>query len=181
MKKGIIFALMLTMMAGFGAPARASDKEGFGLILGALGGGVAGHQFGQGKGNTWATAIGAVTGAVLGQSVGRSLDRADNAYYSPSLYQPQRGWDQTTYYRAEPVPMYYVSPSYERRVRTYEVRQARHPSYIAPTYVVDNSINTVQGGRYCREYQQAVTVGGQKRGSYGTACMQPDGDWEIVQ
>lgn len=35
-------------------------------------------------------------------------------------------------------------------------------------------------GRYCREFQQAVTVGGRTEQAYGTACQQPDGAWEIV-
>jgi 17 kDa outer membrane surface antigen len=35
-------------------------------------------------------------------------------------------------------------------------------------------------GRYCREFQQAVTVGGHTEQAYGTACQQPDGSWEIV-
>ena len=35
-------------------------------------------------------------------------------------------------------------------------------------------------GRYCREFQQSVTVGGQTEQAYGTACQQPDGAWEIV-
>lgn len=37
-----------------------------------------------------------------------------------------------------------------------------------------------QQGRYCREYQQNVTVGGRVQESYGTACRQPDGQWEII-
>ena len=39
---------------------------------------------------------------------------------------------------------------------------------------------TSTAGRYCREFQQKVTVGGQTQEAYGTACMQPDGSWEIV-
>jgi hypothetical protein len=35
-------------------------------------------------------------------------------------------------------------------------------------------------GRYCREFQQSVTVGGRTEQAYGTACEQPDGSWEIV-
>ena len=35
-------------------------------------------------------------------------------------------------------------------------------------------------GRYCREFQQAVTIGGHTEQAYGTACQQPDGAWEIV-
>lgn len=36
------------------------------------------------------------------------------------------------------------------------------------------------GGRYCREFQQEVTIGGKTERAYGTACRQPDGAWEIV-
>ena len=35
-------------------------------------------------------------------------------------------------------------------------------------------------GRYCREYQTVVTVGGRAEQAYGTACRQPDGSWQIV-
>jgi hypothetical protein len=35
-------------------------------------------------------------------------------------------------------------------------------------------------GRYCREFQQQVSVGGRTEQAYGTACQQPDGSWEIV-
>ena len=35
-------------------------------------------------------------------------------------------------------------------------------------------------GRYCREFQQTVTIGGRTEQAYGTACQQPDGAWEIV-
>ena len=35
-------------------------------------------------------------------------------------------------------------------------------------------------GQYCREYEQTVTIGGKPQKSYGTACRQPDGSWQIV-
>lgn len=35
-------------------------------------------------------------------------------------------------------------------------------------------------GLTCREYQTTATVGGQTRNVYGTACLQPDGAWRIV-
>lgn len=35
-------------------------------------------------------------------------------------------------------------------------------------------------GRYCREYQAQVMVGGVPQPSYGTACQQPDGSWRVV-
>lgn len=33
---------------------------------------------------------------------------------------------------------------------------------------------------YCREYSQGVSIGGQHQSSYGVACMQPDGSWQVV-
>jgi surface antigen len=35
-------------------------------------------------------------------------------------------------------------------------------------------------GRYCREFQHEVIVGGQREEAYGTACQQPDGSWQIL-
>lgn len=39
---------------------------------------------------------------------------------------------------------------------------------------------TSSSGRYCREFRQAVSIGGKVEESYGTACRQPDGAWEII-
>ena len=36
-------------------------------------------------------------------------------------------------------------------------------------------------GRQCREFQQNVTIGGREEEAYGTACMQPDGTWQVVR
>jgi|GEM_PF-4570556 len=35
-------------------------------------------------------------------------------------------------------------------------------------------------GRYCREYQSTVMVGGRPQPGYGTACLMPDGQWRVV-
>jgi len=40
---------------------------------------------------------------------------------------------------------------------------------------------TSSAGRYCREFQQEVNIGGKAESLYGTACQNPDGSWEIVQ
>ena len=39
---------------------------------------------------------------------------------------------------------------------------------------------TSSSGRYCREFQQTIVVGGETQSGYGTACRQPDGSWRIV-
>jgi hypothetical protein len=52
----------------------------------------------------------------------------------------------------------------------------------APIQAVPASDPYIDGqGRYCREYQSMVVVGGQQQPSYGTACRMPDGQWRIVQ
>jgi hypothetical protein len=33
----------------------------------------------------------------------------------------------------------------------------------------------------CREYQSTAVVNGRQVASYGTACLQPDGSWQIVR
>jgi surface antigen len=35
-------------------------------------------------------------------------------------------------------------------------------------------------GTYCREYTTKIKVGGRTQTGYGTACRQPDGQWQIV-
>jgi surface antigen len=34
-------------------------------------------------------------------------------------------------------------------------------------------------GQYCRQYHQTITIGGEPQASYGTACRQADGNWQI--
>lgn len=36
-----------------------------------------------------------------------------------------------------------------------------------------------QAGEYCREYTRTIYIGGRAENGYGTACMQPDGDWKV--
>ncbi len=47
----------------------------------------------------------------------------------------------------------------------------------AVTVVRDGTSTT---GRYCREFEQEVKIGGVKERAYGTACRNPDGSWEVV-
>jgi hypothetical protein len=38
-----------------------------------------------------------------------------------------------------------------------------------------------KSGLTCREFQQTITVGGNVENAYGTACLQADGAWKIIQ
>ncbi|MGE5537515.1 MAG: hypothetical protein ACM30I_02785 [Gemmatimonas sp.] len=76
-------------------------------------------------------------------------------------------------YYAPPPPVYYVPPP---------------PVYYAPPPVVSPMVDATPAsapyrtsdGRYCREYTTTTVVAGVPRSSYGTACLQPDGSWRIV-
>jgi len=39
----------------------------------------------------------------------------------------------------------------------------------------------VDNGRYCREFQQTIAVGGRSEDAYGAACQQCDDSWEIIE
>jgi hypothetical protein len=75
-------------------------------------------------------------------------------------------------YYYPPPPAYYAPPP---------------PAYYAPPPVVYQQPQTLPGGRlqaaqsYCREYQSTSVVNNQQVQSYGTACLQPDGSWQIVR
>jgi len=149
-------AVAVTAVALAGCTEGAGNKEVGGTLLGAAGGGLLGSQIGSGKGQLAATAAGVFLGGLLGQQVGQSLDRADRLHaaqtYQETLETAPSGNTQT--WRN---PDSGNSGSYTP-VRTFQT----------------------ESGRYCREFQQTINVGGQTERGYGTACRQPDGTWEIV-
>jgi hypothetical protein len=60
-----------------------------------------------------------------------------------------------------------------RRVVQYTVVQ---PVYYTPTYAAPRVSD-----RYCREYQHTAFIGGRLQETYGTACLAPDGSWELLR
>ena len=57
----------------------------------------------------------------------------------------------------------------------------------APTVIVQpvpanpaSPVYRTTDGRHCREYQRTVFIDGMPQASYGTACLQADGVWRIV-
>ena len=79
----------------------------------------------------------------------------------------------------------------EAQQRAYEQAQVRATTAPVGERIIWNSgdasgsVTTVRdgvstAGRYCREFQQTVTIGGRREQAYGTACRQPDGTWEVI-
>jgi hypothetical protein len=70
-----------------------------------------------------------------------------------------------------PPPAYYAPPAY------YYPPPAPAPAYAAPPYQAGGEQTQ---GQTCREYQSTTTIDGRPQATYGTACLQPDGTWRIV-
>ena len=135
------------------------DKQTGGAILGGIAGGLLGSRVGKGRGRHIATFTGAVLGTLVGSSIGRQLDERDR------LLMGRR--TQTTLARGKTgVAGTWVNPDTGNRGTVTPRR----------TYRVQRGATT----RYCREFQQTITVGGKTERAYGRACRQPDGSWKIV-
>ena len=80
----------------------------------------------------------------------------------PAYYYPP------PYYYAPPPPVVYAPPP---------VYGYAPPVYSAPPAA---PVYQSRGGQTCREYQTTVTVDGRAQPGYGTACLQPDGTWRMI-
>ncbi|MEI6559484.1 MAG: RT0821/Lpp0805 family surface protein [Rhodospirillaceae bacterium] len=145
------FALVLAL----GACDTGGTKQTIGTIGGAGAGALLGSQFGSGSGKLAMVGLGTLAGALVGGSVGKSLDSADRM--------AAQGAETRAY--AAPIG----------DTITWNNPQSGNRGTITPTRDGYSSV-----GAYCREFQQTITVGGEQKRGYGTACRQPDGSWKIV-
>ncbi|MDR3424825.1 MAG: glycine zipper 2TM domain-containing protein [Alphaproteobacteria bacterium] len=152
-----IFGAIFVASLGAAVSAYAGDATILGTGIGAAVGGFVGNQFGHGAGRVAATAAGVVGGGLVGNDIGHEMD-AENK--SPAAA-PNNG--SAVYDDQAPI-------AYNAYAPNYVAPPAPPPIYADP-----------QAGTYCREYSQEIDVGGQTQEAYGTACLQPDGSWRIVQ
>ena len=132
------------------------NKQMIGAGSGALIGGILGSNIGGGKGQLWATGAGVLVGALIGSEIGKSLDSADQMQMS----------NATTQAQSAPIG---------------EPISWNNPESGNSGTVVATKDGYTETGKYCREYQQTIYVGGKEETGYGQACQQPDGSWEIVK
>ncbi len=157
MKKFALLSLLVIGLSLAGCQtSQWGTKQTVGTGVGAVAGGLAGSQIGKGSGQLWATGAGALLGALVGSEIGSSLDAADRMYM-----QQAQG-------RAYAAPI-------------GETVSWNNPNSGNGGTIVAVRDGTSTAGRYCREYQQTITVGGKQQSGYGTACQQPDGSWEVVK
>lgn len=154
-------ALLMMVFASFGITGcqtlqNQGTKQTIGTGAGAILGGVLGSKVGKGSGQLWATGAGALVGAMIGNEIGKSLDQADRTAMTHAMDQAHQA----------PVgePISWNNP------------QSGNSGEVVATKDGYSS-----SGKYCREYQQKVFIGGEEQTAYGRACQQPDGSWQIVQ
>lgn len=86
-------------------------------------------------------------------------------YYPPVVYaQPPVVYAQPPVVYVPPPPVVYVQP-----------RQG-------PVLAASPASQVYQraDGKYCREYNSTARIDGRNQAIYGTACMQQDGSWQLV-
>lgn len=131
-----------------------------------------------------AVALGAVMLAALAAAAVVSVPGTAQARASVSVgigigpVFPGYGYYRPYHYYAPPVVQYYAPPP---------VVYAPPPpvvQYYAPPAAVGvdpaGPLYYSRSGQQCREYQSRAMVGGRSQPVYGTACLQPDGTWRIV-
>lgn len=147
-----LIAIILTGFLLMGCES-TGPKTAIGGLGGAAAGGLLAATLG-GKGT--GIAAGAILGSLLGGAIGDRMDAADRARANQAAAQA-----------LETIPSH--------QTVTWQNPDSGNSGTVTP-------IRTYQtaSGQYCREYQQTITIGGERHQSYGTACRQLDGSWKIV-
>jgi surface antigen len=153
------FLIAAAMASALALSGCANDgrggKETAGTLIGAGLGAWAGSAIGKGSGNAVAIAAGTLIGAAVGNSIGKSMDDVDRMRL--------REAEQRAYSAPIGETIVWENPKSGNYGRVTPVREGRST-----------------GGRYCREFQSEITVGGKRENGHGTACQEPDGSWRIT-
>ena len=149
-------ATLAILAVALSACAAGREKEQMGGLVGAGLGALAGSQIGSGTGQLVAIGLGTLAGAYVGGEVGRQLDERDRLLAGRAT--------RIAYTAPVGQTIAWDNPDSGNSGTVTTLREGTHTGT----------------GAYCREYQQTVTVGGERQSAYGTACRQPDGSWEIA-
>ena len=160
-KFAAVIALSTGLVAASAAPSRAGDLDPLfgGLIGGGMGAGI-GYAAGKSKG----AAIGGILGLGLGALIAASADNDHRRYHHAAYAPPPPVYAPPPAYAPPPV---YPSP-YDQGYQA--------PSYQPPYQAAPQQYSTA----YCRQYSGSLIIDGRQQPSYGTACLQPDGTWRVV-
>jgi len=148
----VLLTFVLSSCAAMQQTYQENPKALLGGVLGAGAGAGIAALAGGGPGAIVGAAVG---GALIGGFVGHKLDNRDKRLATQAATQAFER-------NATGQPSVWNNPD------------SGHSGSITP-------VKTYQlaSGQYCREYHQTITIGGEPQTSYGTACRQADGTWQI--
>ncbi len=151
--------LALGLTGGTAAAAQNCSNWSGGALVGTLGGaalgGFLGSQIGSGTGQLAFTGAGVLVGGLVGNQIGKALTCEDQQQVSQttqSTLETQQTGTSVAWKNPDSGNSGSVTPT-----RTFQAAD----------------------GRYCREFEQNVTVAGKTEAGSGTACRRDDGTWEI--
>ena len=151
-----ISMLIIAIVFLLSACASNSWKENQKAIIGGVGGAAAGGLIASAfNANTAGILGGAILGGLIGGAIGNRMDAAD-----------RREANKATYRALE------SSPS--GTTESWKNPDSNNSGTVTPTRTYQ-----AQSGEYCREFEQSITIGGETQQAYGTACRQPDGNWQV--
>ncbi|MGE3623087.1 MAG: RT0821/Lpp0805 family surface protein [Bdellovibrionales bacterium] len=154
-RKSVVAALAASILLTACQAQNWGGGETVGTLGGAAAGGLIGSQIGHGSGNAAATLAGVLIGGFAGNQLGGMVDDNDRRRAAAA----------------------------EQRAYSAPIGQQitwNNPNNGNSGVVVPVRDGYAQNGAYCREFQETIVVGGQKKQGYGTACQQPDGSWKII-
>ena len=159
MKKKILsVAIALTMATTVSACSSTLSQQQTAQVVGGLLGAGLGYGLGKGhSGKNKAILGGLVLGAMAGDWIGNQMSVGGQQAHTSAVA-------QTLEYRPVGQTNTWQNPD--------AYQQERGKVQVIKTFQ--------NNGRYCREFTQQITVGGQSQNGYGTACRMPDGQWQMM-
>jgi len=162
-RAGVLLLLLILTMSGCATDSGSSSQASQWIsahektLIGGLGAATAGGLIGAALHGGPAGIIGgALLGGLVGAAVGGRMDAAGKKQQSQAA---QKAFETTPSGQS----VAWRNPDSGNNGTVTPIRTYQSPA-----------------GQYCREYQQTITVGGEKQQAYGTTCRQPDGSWKIV-
>lgn len=150
----LIAASVISAMLASCGPGGMTRQDS-GTLIGAVGGGIIGNQFGSGKGRVAATAAGVIIGGIIGNNIGRDLDEEERRRAMDAEYQALE-------YGRDNEPRRWRG---SRDGRYGVIKPGRRYTYQSQT---------------CREFEHEVYIDGDPEIMRGKACRQYDGTWKQI-
>jgi surface antigen len=156
-KSGCVAAVLAVAVASGCSPQQLNVVEVTGATLGAAAGGLVGYQIGGGMGQAVFTAGGSLLGGAAGYMIARRFAPSDRAMYNRTLAES-------------------LSSSHDGETRHWANPETGRSGTIRPV----RSYYRGEEYQLCRDYRSAVNFEIDVATGSGTACQQPDGQWNPI-